>query len=163
MTIKHTPRCNSWKFWIQFFQVSIKIELWMPLSIKQNIIQINHNISLKTNNFAFKVNKNNYMFLWNILYFLSYLSHLLYFIYYYYLSHLFLEEIKEFLGDPTRSICSVFVTDDCKHWWESNAPKTQRFFNKVYPQRVSQGLRSGQQVNIRVLPFVGPKGWRRLS
>lgn len=26
-----------------------------------------------------------------------------------------------------------------------------------------KGIVNGQQVNILVLPFVGPKGWRRLS
>lgn len=62
-------------FEFSFFQVSIKIELWMPLSIKQNIIQINHNISLKINNFAFKVNKKQlYVFMTHIVFFILFKS-----------------------------------------------------------------------------------------
>lgn len=47
----------------------------MPLSIKQNIIQINHNISLKINNFAFKVNKKQlYVFMKHIVFFILFKS-----------------------------------------------------------------------------------------
>lgn len=62
-------------FEFSFFQVSVKIELWMPLSIKQNIIQINHNISLKINNFTFKVNKKQlYVFMTHIVFFILFKS-----------------------------------------------------------------------------------------